>query len=82
MSPSESTAIQVQDGRAYPAGATDDDEAGAAARAAQEHEFRIGCVGVGDSFGILLASLISMPLELQLCKSQVSQGRTLCKQVE
>ncbi len=58
--------------------ASDED---AQARAAQEHEFRIGCVGVGDSFGILLASIIAMPLELQLCAAQVAAGRTLCKQV-
>lgn len=50
-------------------------------RRAQEHEFRIGCVGVGDTMGILVASLVAMPLELALCDAQVRRGRSLCKQV-
>ena len=58
-----------------------EDREDALARAAQEHEFRIGCVGVGDSFGILLASLVAMPLELQLCAALVAKGRTLCREV-
>ncbi|KDN44955.1 batten's disease protein Cln3 [Tilletiaria anomala UBC 951] len=59
-----------------------EDPEDAVARAAQEHEFRIGCVGVGDSFGILLASLVAIPLELQLCHAQLARGRMLCQQVE
>lgn len=51
------------------------------ARRAQEDEFRVGCVGVGDSMGILVASLVSMPIQLGLCAAQVSSGRDLCKQV-
>lgn len=51
------------------------------ARRAQEHEFRIGCVGVGDTMGILAASLVSVPLELSLCDMQVRRGYNLCKQV-
>lgn len=51
------------------------------ARRAQEHEFRIGCVGVGDTMGIMAAALFSMPLELALCDAQVQRGRDLCKQV-
>ncbi|SNX87545.1 related to YHC3 - protein involved in vacuolar arginine transport [Melanopsichium pennsylvanicum] len=50
------------------------------AREAQEHEFRIGCVGFGDSLGILAASIISMPLQVGLCNAQVRDGRSLCKQ--
>ncbi|CBQ69826.1 related to YHC3-protein involved in vacuolar arginine transport [Sporisorium reilianum SRZ2] len=50
------------------------------AKKAQEHEFRIGCVGFGDSLGILAASLISMPLQVSLCNTQVRSGRDLCKQ--
>lgn len=50
-------------------------------RRGQEQEFRIGCLGVGDSLGILVASLISMPLQLGLCDAQVSRGRDLCRQV-
>ncbi|PWN93879.1 batten's disease protein Cln3 [Acaromyces ingoldii] len=53
----------------------------AEARRAQEHEFRIGCVGVGDTLGILIASLLSMPLQVGLCDAQVRSGRELCKQV-
>lgn len=51
------------------------------AKRAQEHEFRIGCVGVGDTMGILAASLFSMPLQLSLCDEQVQRGRDLCKQI-
>lgn len=51
------------------------------ARRAQEHEFRIGCVGVGDTMGIMAAALFSMPLELALCEAQVRRGSDLCKQV-
>ncbi|WWC72976.1 uncharacterized protein I206_106940 [Kwoniella pini CBS 10737] len=42
-------------------------------------EFRIGSVGAADSTGILFASLISIPLELNLCNSQIEQGRTMCR---
>ncbi|PWN22834.1 batten's disease protein Cln3 [Microstroma glucosiphilum] len=51
------------------------------ARRGQEQEFRVGCVGVGDSMGILLASIISMPLQLGLCDAQVKAGRELCAQL-
>lgn len=57
----------------------DDDEA--LARATQEHEFRIGCVGFGDTLGILVASVLSMPLQLKLCAAQVARGYDLCKKV-
>jgi len=57
------------------------DEGVVAARRAQEHEYRIGCVGVGDTLGILLASLLSIPLEVSLCRAQIKRGRLLCKQV-
>ncbi|CAO1615983.1 unnamed protein product [Sympodiomycopsis kandeliae] len=50
-------------------------------RRGQEQEFRVGCVGVGDSMGILIASLISMPIQLGLCDAQVQMGRDLCKQI-
>jgi len=36
---------------------------------------------VGDTMGILLAAMISIPLELSLCNAQVQRGRPLCKQV-
>jgi battenin len=44
----------------------------------QEREFRIGSMGFADSFGILLASLIAMPTEIGLCKTQVHRGKDLC----
>lgn len=44
-----------------------------------EKEFRIGATGAADSCGILLASLISMPLEQKLCGMQVDQGRSTCR---
>lgn len=50
-------------------------------RRGQEQEFRVGCVGVGDSMGILVASLVSMPLQLSLCSAQVARGRDLCTKV-
>ena len=47
--------------------------------AKQEKEFKIGSVGFSDSSGIMLASLISMPLELGLCAAQVNRGKRLCR---
>ncbi|CAL1709988.1 unnamed protein product [Somion occarium] len=48
-------------------------------RAKQEREFRIGSIGFSDSTGILLASLVSMPTQVELCRAQVARGKTLCK---
>lgn len=49
------------------------------ARRGQEQEFRVGCVGVGDSMGILVAALISMPIQMGLCSHQVKElGRDYC----
>ncbi|KAK7682670.1 hypothetical protein QCA50_014053 [Cerrena zonata] len=48
-------------------------------RAKQEREFRIGSIGFSDSTGILLASLVSMPTEVELCKAQVARGKMFCK---
>lgn len=48
-------------------------------RAKQEREFKIGSIGFSDSTGILLASLVSMPTEVELCKAQVARGKMLCK---
>ncbi|KAI0074590.1 batten's disease protein Cln3 [Panus rudis PR-1116 ss-1] len=50
-------------------------------RAKQEREFKIGSIGFSDSTGILLASLVSMPTEVELCKAQVARGKMLCKQL-
>jgi len=45
----------------------------------QEREFKIGSIGVGDSLGIMLASLLAMPTEIELCKAQVARGKTICQ---
>ena len=45
----------------------------------QEREFKIGSIGFSDSTGILLASLIAMPTEVELCKAQLRRGKLLCK---
>jgi len=47
--------------------------------AKQEKEFKIGSVGLSDSIGIILAVLVSMPLELSLCAAQVKRGKGLCR---
>ena len=51
---------------------------GDSALSVQEYEFKIGSVGVGDSLGIVLASLVSIPLQVSLCQAQVARGRDLC----
>ncbi|KAG6909736.1 hypothetical protein DXG01_015724 [Tephrocybe rancida] len=48
-------------------------------RARQEKEFKIGSIGFADSTGILLASLLAVPTELQLCRTQIKRGKMLCK---
>ncbi|OSX56866.1 hypothetical protein POSPLADRAFT_1158655, partial [Postia placenta MAD-698-R-SB12] len=50
-----------------------------AERAKQEREFKIGAVGLADGTGILLASLVSMPTEVGLCRAQVARGKTFCQ---
>lgn len=47
--------------------------------AKQEKEFKIGSIGFSDSSGIMLAALVSMPLELGLCAAQVKRGKGLCR---
>ncbi|TFK75744.1 batten's disease protein Cln3 [Pluteus cervinus] len=48
-------------------------------RIKQEREFKIGSVGFADSSGILLASLLAVPTEIELCKTQVRRGKLFCK---
>ncbi|KDQ62321.1 hypothetical protein JAAARDRAFT_170622 [Jaapia argillacea MUCL 33604] len=48
-------------------------------REKQEREFRIGSIGFADSFGILCASIVAVPTEVELCKAQVGRGKTLCR---
>ena len=45
----------------------------------QEREFKIGSIGLSDSLGILLASIIAVPTEVNLCKAQLNRGKMLCK---
>ena len=51
------------------------------ARTIQEYEFKIGSVSLGDSLGIVLATLVSIPLQVSLCHMQVVRGRDLCTRV-
>ena len=48
-------------------------------RSRQEREFKIGSLGFSDSSGILLASLLAVPTEVQLCKAQTARMKMLCK---
>ncbi|KAI0765947.1 batten's disease protein Cln3 [Trametes elegans] len=48
-------------------------------RARQEREFRIGSIGLADSAGILMASLLAVPTELGLCRAQVARGKVFCQ---
>ncbi|KAH8102175.1 batten's disease protein Cln3 [Cristinia sonorae] len=48
-------------------------------RAKQEREFKIGSIGFADSMGILLASIIAVPTEVQLCNAQAARGKMICK---
>lgn len=50
-------------------------------RERQEREFKIGSIGFADSSGILLASLLSMPMEIGLCRAQVARGKQLCAEL-
>ncbi|KAG1721460.1 batten's disease protein Cln3 [Suillus lakei] len=45
----------------------------------QEREFKIGSIGFADSSGILLASILAVPTELELCRAQVARGKYLCR---
>jgi len=48
-------------------------------RTKQEREFKIGSIGFADSSGILFASLLAVPTEVELCKAQMRRGKLLCK---
>lgn len=45
----------------------------------QEREFKIGSIGFADSSGILLASILAVPTEIELCRAQVARGKYLCR---
>lgn len=42
-------------------------------------EFSMGCVGISDSFGIMIAGCINWRLEVALCNHQVEGGREWCR---
>ncbi|KAI1792781.1 batten's disease protein Cln3 [Ganoderma leucocontextum] len=48
-------------------------------RAKQEREFKIGSIGLADSAGILTASLLAVPTEIELCRVQVARGKLFCQ---
>ena len=48
-------------------------------RAKQEREFKIGSIGLADSAGILMASLVAVPTEIELCRAPVARGKLFCK---
>ena len=48
-------------------------------RSRQEREFKIGSLGFSDSSGILLASILAVPTEVELCRAQVARMKTLCQ---
>jgi battenin len=45
----------------------------------QEREFKIGSIGFADSSGILLASILAVPTEIELCRAQVARAKYLCR---
>ncbi|KAI6018333.1 batten's disease protein Cln3 [Pisolithus marmoratus] len=47
--------------------------------AKREREFKIGSLAFSDGCGILVASLLAMPTEIELCKLQVARGKLLCQ---
>ena len=50
-------------------------------RAKQEKEFKIGSIGFADSTGILLASILAVPTEVELCNAQARRGKMICKSI-
>ncbi|KAI0767514.1 batten's disease protein Cln3 [Fomes fomentarius] len=48
-------------------------------RAKQEREFKIGSIGLADSTGILMASMLAVPTEIGLCRAQVARGKLFCE---
>jgi len=48
-------------------------------RSRQELEFKIGSMGFSGSSGILLAALLAVPTEVQLCRIQVARMKMLCE---
>ena len=49
-----------------------------AERTLQSRAFQIGAIGSADSTGILLASIVAVPVEVGLCRMQVRRGKGVC----
>ncbi|CAH6721546.1 protein Btn1p [[Candida] jaroonii] len=47
-----------------------------------KREFNMGCVGMSDSLGIVIAGLINYNLERSLCNAQISRGRDWCQRTK
>lgn len=45
----------------------------------EEREFSLGATTVSDSAGICIAGVISVGLEVFLCKFQMAHGREYCR---
>ncbi|GMM32387.1 amino acid transporter [Martiniozyma asiatica (nom. inval.)] len=43
-----------------------------------DREFALGCVGISDSMGVVIAAIVSIFLETQLCKYQVHNDKNWC----
>jgi len=57
---------------------TDTDTDIDAERILQSRAFQIGSIGFADATGILLASVIAVPVEVGLCRMQVKRGKGIC----
>ena len=47
-------------------------------RTLQSRAFQIGSIGFADATGILLASIVAVPVEVGLCWMQVRRGKGVC----
>ena len=48
-------------------------------RSRQELEFKIGSLGLSNTSGVVLATLLAVPTEVQLCRAQVARMKMFCK---
>ena len=47
-------------------------------RTLQSRAFQLGSIGFADATGILLASIVAVPVEAGLCRMQVRRGKGVC----
>jgi battenin len=62
----------------YPNPDSDSDTDTDAERTLQSRAFQIGSIGFADAMGILLASIVAVPVEVGLCRMQVRRGKGVC----